>query len=121
MSQWRATEESGLRENCTGRLNKRTEEGPHGSTSSDSTPTKPPNNDSGQPLAAAPQPAEAVEGRRLAKGNPHQQTMLRTQCRVGMPHELERIRQAASRNRKIYHPYPQERFGVTTRGRSPVR
>jgi hypothetical protein len=37
MSQWRATEESGLRENCTGRLNERTEEGPHGPTSSDST------------------------------------------------------------------------------------
>ena len=38
MSQWRATEESGLRENRTSRLNERTEEGPHGSTSSDSTP-----------------------------------------------------------------------------------
>lgn len=38
MSQWRATEESGLRENCTSRLNERTEEGLHSSTSSDSTP-----------------------------------------------------------------------------------
>jgi group II intron reverse transcriptase/maturase len=42
-----------------------------------------------------------VEGRRLAKGNPHQQTMLRTQRRVGMPHALERIRQAAGRHRKM--------------------
>src|SRR5262245_1633245 len=38
---WRAVdqdgEESGLRENCMSRLNERTEEGLHGSTSSDST------------------------------------------------------------------------------------
>ena len=73
----------------------------HGKSDRRVVPTKPPNNGSGQPLAAATQPAEAVEGRRLAKGNPHQQTMLRTQRRVGMPHELERIRQAASRNRKM--------------------
>ena len=73
----------------------------HGKSDRRVVPTKPPNNGSGHPLAAAPQPAEAVEGRRLAKGNPHQQTMLRTQRRVGMPHELERIRQAASRNRKM--------------------
>jgi RNA-directed DNA polymerase len=45
--------------------------------------------------------AEAVEGRRLAKGNSHQRAMLRTQRRVGMPHELERIRQAVRRDRKM--------------------
>ena len=93
----------------------------HGKTDRRVVPTKPPNKDPGTTPTSGGQSAEVVEGRRLAKGNPHQQTMRRTQCRVGMPHELERIRQAASRNRKIYHPYPQERFGVTTRGRSPVR
>jgi hypothetical protein len=52
MSLWRATEESGLRENCTGRLNERTEEGPHGPTSSDSTD---------QAVGAA---SEALQGRK---------------------------------------------------------
>ena len=72
-------------------------------------------------------PAEAMEGRRLAKSNPHQRTMFRTQCRVRMSCELERIRQAASRDRqirftaiRIYYPYPDEQFGVMTQGRSPV-
>jgi hypothetical protein len=37
----------------------------------------------------------------LAKSNPQQRTMLRTQRRVGMPPQLERIRQAASRDRKM--------------------
>jgi RNA-directed DNA polymerase len=46
-------------------------------------------------------PAEAVEGRRLAKGNPRQPTMFRTQRRVRMSQELERVRQAASRDRKM--------------------
>lgn len=64
-------------------------------------PTKPPNKDTEPPSEVGKRSTEAVEGRRLAKGNPHQQTMLRTQRRVGMPHELERIRQAASRNRKM--------------------
>ena len=73
----------------------------HGKSDSRVVPTKPPNNDVGQPMRASPASAEAVEGRRLAKGNPHQQTMLRTQRRVGMPHELERIRQAANRDRKM--------------------
>ena len=68
----------------------------HGKSDSRIVPTKPPNKDVGQPPVVGPPSAEAVEGRRLAKGNPHQQTMLRTQRRVGMPHELERIRQAAT-------------------------
>jgi hypothetical protein len=73
----------------------------HGKSDSGVVPTKPPNNDTGSPSMAGLRLAEAVEGRRLAKGNPHQHTMLRTQRRVGMPHALERIRQAASRNRKM--------------------
>jgi group II intron reverse transcriptase/maturase len=66
-----------------------------------------------------------VEGRRLAKGNPHQQTMLRTQRRVGMPHELERIRQAASRNRKMrftalfHHVYRPATLRRAYRGLNP--
>jgi RNA-directed DNA polymerase len=73
----------------------------HGKSDRRVVPTKPPNNGVDSAPLAGCAPAEAVEGRRLAKGNPHQHTMLRTQRRVGMPHELERIRQAASRNRKM--------------------
>lgn len=73
----------------------------HGKSDRRVVPTKPPNNGADPPPVADQRSAEVVEGRRLAKGNPHQQTMLRTQRRVGMPHELERIRQAASRNRKM--------------------
>ncbi len=84
----------------------------HGKSDSCVVPTKPPNNGHDKPNPGQPgvpgeqgsthqQPAEAVEGRRLAKGNPHQQTMLRTQRRVGMPHELERIRRVAHRDRKM--------------------
>ena len=84
----------------------------HGKSDSCVVPTKPPNNGHDKPNPGPPgvpgeqgsthqQPAEAVEGRRLAKGNPHQHTMLRTQRRVGMPHELERIRRVAHRDRKM--------------------
>jgi len=56
-------------------------------------PTKPPNK--------AEQPAaEAVEGRRLAKGNADQQNTLRTQCRGGVPSALDRVREVARRDRK---------------------
>ena len=74
MSLWRATEESGLRENCTGRLNERTEEGPHGPTSSDSTLKKHPNNKQLNLL-------EGVEGRPLTKGNTRQSPAVRTLSR----------------------------------------
>jgi RNA-directed DNA polymerase len=76
----------------------------HGKSDRRVVPTKPPNN-------GHERPAEAVEGRRLAKGNSHQQTMFRTQRRVRMPHELERVRQVASRDRKrrfttlLHHVY----------------
>jgi retron-type reverse transcriptase len=66
----------------------------HGKSDRRVVPTKPPNN-------GHERPAEGVEGRRLAKGNSHQQTMLRTQRRVRMPHELERVRQVANRDRKM--------------------
>jgi hypothetical protein len=57
----------------------------------------------------APRPAEGVEGRGLAKGNPVWQTRSRTQSRKDLQHALERIRQAVCSLR------------VITRGRSPVR
>jgi len=44
----------------------------------------------------APQPAEEVEGRGLAKGNPARKNRSRTQRRRGLQHELGRIRQATS-------------------------
>ncbi len=79
----------------------------HGKSDRRVVPTKPPHKDHGMTPTSAPgkssapqtsrrRSAEAVEGRRLAKGNPRQRTMLRTQRRVRMPRELERIRQAAN-------------------------
>ena len=56
-------------------------------------PTKPPNN-------AGASAAEVVEGRGLAKGNMDQQTANRTQCRPDAPSALERVRQAAKKDRK---------------------
>jgi RNA-directed DNA polymerase len=75
----------------------------HGKSDRRVVPTKPPNKGIAEPLqkAARAKPAEAVEGRRLAKSNSQQQTMLRTQRRVRMSPELARIRQAASRDRKM--------------------
>ncbi len=75
----------------------------HGKSDRRVVPTKPPNKGVGEPLQgiARPKLAEAVEGRRLAKSNPQQRTMLRTQRRVRMSPELERIRQAANRDRKM--------------------
>ena len=57
-------------------------------------PMKSPNN-SGQPAA------EGAEGRGLTKGNPRQQNAPRTQCREGALSALERVRQAAARDRKM--------------------
>lgn len=83
----------------------------HGKSDSGVVPTKPPHTGHDKTIPPPPdvagasgstrrQPAEAVEGRRLAKGHPHQPTMRRTPRRVRMPHELERRRQAAQRDRK---------------------
>ena len=55
---------------------------------------KSPNN-AGQPVA------EGTEGRGLAKGNLQQQNAPRTLSRQGAPSALERVRQAASRDRKM--------------------
>ena len=58
--------------------------------------------------------AEAVEGRGLAKGNPHGGNASRTLSRVGAPSAFERIRHAARRNRTqrftalLHHVYDQE-------------
>jgi len=56
-------------------------------------PTKPPNK-AGQPVA------EGVEGRGPAKGNTNEQNALRTQSRIGAPSALDRVREAASRDRR---------------------
>ena len=57
----------------------------HGKSDSLIVPRKPPNK---------AQATEAVEGRRLAKGNLLEQNILRTQSRVGMHRTLERVREA---------------------------
>lgn len=56
-------------------------------------PAKSPNN-AGRPAA------EGMEGRDLAKGNLREQNASRTQCRSDAPSALERIRQAARKDRK---------------------
>jgi RNA-directed DNA polymerase len=72
-------------------------------------PRKSPNN-AGQ-LAA-----EAMEGRGLAKGNPSESNTYRTQSRNNVPSALERIRQAARKDRKqrftslLHHVYEVERL-----------
>ena len=67
-------------------------------------PGKPPNQ-AGRPAA------EAVEGRGPAKGNPPRRNVLRTQSRAGAPSALERVRQAAKKDRRqrftalLHHVY----------------
>jgi group II intron reverse transcriptase/maturase len=46
-------------------------------------------------------PAEGMEGRGLAKGTPPQQNTLRAQDRDGVPSALERVRQAAKRDKDL--------------------
>ncbi len=72
----------------------------HGKSDRRVVPTRSPNKGDGESPqgAARPKLAEAVEGRRLAKSNPHQRTMLRTQSRARMSPELERVRQAAKQD-----------------------
>ncbi len=57
-------------------------------------PEKSPNN-AGQPVA------EGMEGRRLAEGNTLEQNASRTQCRQSASSALERVRQAARRDKKL--------------------
>ena len=72
-------------------------------------PEKPPNN-AGGPAA------EAVEGRGVAKGNSLERNACRTQSREGAPSALERVRDAARRDRKLrftallHHVYAVERL-----------
>src|SRR6266545_7967632 len=64
----------------------------HGKSDRPIVPTKPPNE-------AEPEAKEVVEGRGLAKGNAPERNMSRTQSRMSMSSALERIRQAARRDR----------------------
>lgn len=65
---------------------------------------------------AEARPAETVEGRDLAKGNLKQQTRGRTQCRVTLQRELNRVREAARRDSEMrftalwHHVYKIERL-----------
>jgi RNA-directed DNA polymerase len=63
-----------------------------GTSDRPAVPTKPPNR-AGLPAT------EVVEGRGRAKGNTGQQNAPRTQSRVGAPSALERVREAARRDR----------------------
>lgn len=78
------------------------------------TKVETPETDKGRPTAGAPlvsSSAEDVEGRRLAKGNPLQRPTHRTQGRVRVSPALERIREAARKDRKkrftalLHHVY----------------
>ena len=64
----------------------------HGKSDSPIVPAKPPNK-------AGAKAEVVVEGRGLAKGNSPKRNMSRTQSRNHMSSTLERIRQAASRDR----------------------
>jgi RNA-directed DNA polymerase len=71
----------------------------------------------GKPPNTAEEPAtEVVEGRGRAKGNSPEHTAPRTQSRVGAPSALERVREAAKRDRKqrftalLHHVYDVERL-----------
>src|SRR4029077_17440592 len=83
----------------------------HGRGKSDSSkvPAKSPNKVEGPA-------AEATEGRGLAKGNSPERNALRTQGRESTPSALERVRQAASKDRKqrftalLHHIYDVERL-----------
>jgi group II intron reverse transcriptase/maturase len=77
-------------------------------------PVKPPNN-------VERSTAEVVEGRTLAKGNPREQNAPRTQRRIGAPSALERVRQAARKDRKqrltalLHHVHDIERLRLAFR------
>ena len=81
----------------------------HGKSDGPVVPVKSPNK-AGQPEA------EAVEGRGPAKGNPHERNALRTPGRAGAPSALERVRQAAGKDRRqrftalLHHVYDVERL-----------
>jgi RNA-directed DNA polymerase len=76
----------------------------HGKSDRPVVPPKPPNE-------AEPEAKEAVEERGLAEGNVFERNMTRTQSRISMSSALERIRQAARRDRRqrftalLHHVY----------------
>src|SRR5437773_1696325 len=92
----------------------------HGKSDSSIVRTKPPNE-------AEPEAKEAVDGRGLAKGNLLKRNMSRTQGRPGMPGALERIRQAARRDKRqrftalLHHVYDVERLRVQHTSRSGAK
>ena len=65
----------------------------HGKSDSSIVPEKSPNK-------ACETAAEAMEGRGLAKGNLLEQNALRTQSRTGVPSALERVREAARKDKE---------------------
>jgi RNA-directed DNA polymerase len=80
-----------------------------GKSDSPVVPGKPPNK-------ADTPAAEAVEGRGLAEGNSPERNASRTQSRIDAPSALERVRRAASQDRKqrftalLHHIYDVERL-----------
>jgi len=68
----------------------------HGKSDRPIVPEKPANKANGAPLVA-----EQVEERGLAKGNPNQRNRGRTQCRKALQSKLERVRQAACRDKEV--------------------
>jgi group II intron reverse transcriptase/maturase len=93
-----------------------------GKSDSSVVPGKPPNK-TGRPVA------EAVEGRGLVKGNSNESDALRTQSREGVPSALDRVRQAARKERRqrftslLHHVYDVDRlraaYLATKRGAAP--
>ena len=81
----------------------------HGKSDSSVVPANLPNN-------VPERTAEAEEGRGRTKGNAPERNAPRTQSRVGAPSALERVRQAAKRDRKqrftalLHHVYDVERL-----------
>src|SRR6201987_2153081 len=84
----------------------------HGKSDSPTVPAKSPNN-AGQPTT------EGMEGRGLAKGNLPQQNASRTPSRTDAPSALERVRQAAGKDKKLrftallHHIYNQGTLRMT--------
>ena len=86
----------------------------HGKSDSPIVPEKLSNN--GCEASRLAERAERAERRGLTKGNSFQQNKCRTQCRESLQSALERIRQAAARDKKLrftslwHHVYNVERL-----------
>jgi len=70
----------------------------HGKSDRSMVPEKSPNK-------AVQAVAEGMEGRDLAEGNSHQQNTIRTQSRGSVPSALERVRQAARKDKETWWHY----------------